>query len=112
MSITEEELKTKLKDYIITRAKYPHIHPSLDGEILLEEHRDEIGNLKGVITIRPEELAGILNMRDDPSLRPDIVIEMGKFKGRRLRDLTADEFEENSGHKKYLDRWRADGIIL
>ena len=95
-----EDLKVKLAKYVINRAKYPHVPASLDGEILLEEHREN-GKLKGVITISAEALACILAMRDDPTKRSE-----------RLKGKTKDEFERVIGHKKYLDRWRAEGITI
>jgi hypothetical protein len=87
------------------------IPDSLNGEILLEEHVED-GRVKGWITVAPEALAEILSMRDNPALRPDIVIEFGKYKGRNLRMLTRDEFEEATGYKKYFDRWRREGITI
>lgn len=94
-----EDLKAKLAKYVINRAKYPHVPASLDGEILLEEDRDKEGNLKGVITISAKALANVLAMRDDPAKRPE-----------RLKGKTKDEFERVTGHKKYLDKWKAEGI--
>jgi len=52
-------------------------------------------------------------MRDDPTLRPDFHIEApSKYAGRNVRELTKDEFEDFTGHKKYLERWRQEGIEI
>jgi hypothetical protein len=82
----------------------------LNGEILLEEHVED-GRVKGWITVSPEALAQILNMRDNPSLRPDAIITEGRYRGRSLRTLTSSEFEELTGYKKYFDRWRREGVM-
>jgi hypothetical protein len=87
------------------------IPDSLNGEILLEEHVED-GKVKGWITVSPEALAEVLNMRDNPTLRPDVVIAEGRFRGRNLRTLTRDEFEEVTGYKRYFDRWRREGIRI
>jgi len=110
--VTADEVKAKLAKYVINRKSHPHIPPTLDGEILLEEHRDEKGRLRGVITVSAENLANILSMRDDPTLRPDEIIESGPYEGKNVRDLTASEFEDFTSHKKYLDAWRAEGIDI
>jgi hypothetical protein len=83
----------------------------LNGEILLEEHVED-GLVKGWVTVTPEDLANILNARDNPMLRPNIIIPFGKHKGRDLRTLTREEFEEVTGYKKYFDKWRAEGINI
>ena len=106
-----ENLKAKLAKYVINRAKYPHVPASLDGKILLEEHREN-GKLKGVITISAETLADILAMRDDALKRPDETVGSGKYKGRKMRTLTKDEYEYLTGHKRYLERWRTEGIKI
>jgi hypothetical protein len=105
-------LADKLKRYIISRDKYPDVPSSLDGEILLEEVRDAAGNILGWITVSSEALEQILRMRDNPTLRPNVTIPDGKYKGRNLRTLTRDEFEELMGYKKYFDRWRREGIKI
>jgi hypothetical protein len=87
------------------------IPDSLNGEILLEEHVED-GRVKGWITVSPGALAEVLNMRDNPTLRPDVVIAEGRFKGRNLRTLARGEFEELTGYKKYFDRWRREGINI
>jgi len=118
------DLKTKLSKYIIDkskpewRVKKPcwdgierEIPDSLNGEVLLEEHTED-GKVKGWITVSVENLANILNMRDNPLLRPDVTVDFGKFKGRRLRDLSAGEFEGLTGYKKYFDKWRGEGVSV
>ncbi len=88
------EIRSKLKDYIINRERYPHIPRKLDGMILLEEVKDEEGRIKGWITIAPETLADLLH------------------RGKNMRDPAPHEFEEVTGLKKYLDEWRAKGIDI
>ncbi|MCK4846071.1 MAG: hypothetical protein KAS88_00250 [Deltaproteobacteria bacterium] len=39
-----------------TKEECAHIPHSLDGEVLLEERKDEDGNSKGFLTIKPEYL--------------------------------------------------------
>jgi hypothetical protein len=51
-------------------------------------------------------------MRDNPLLRPDVTVGFGKFKGGKLRDLSKDEFEEQTGYAKYFKKWRAEGITI
>jgi len=119
-----DTVKSKLSKYIIDKSKPEwrakrkcwdgverEIPDALNGEILLEVH-EENGLVKGYITIKPEDLANIIDMRDNPSKRPDIVVEDGKYKGRRLRDLSPDEFLDYTGHKKYFDKWRREGINI
>jgi hypothetical protein len=105
-------LADRLKKYIVNRDMYPDAPSDLDGEILLEEVRDADGNILGWITISPEALEQVLRVRDDPTLRPDAVIAEGRLKGRNLRTLTRDEFEELTGYKKYFDEWRREGIRI
>jgi len=58
-----------------------------------------------------ENLLNILRQRDDPTLRPDVVLEAPpKYRGRRFREITTSEFEETTGYKKYFQRWRKKGI--
>jgi len=66
-----ETLKVKLAKYVISKERYPNIPRYLDGEILLERC-EENGVVKGWITITPANLANIVAMRDNPTLRPDI----------------------------------------
>jgi hypothetical protein len=112
LSFNADILRKILDKYVIDKVKYPYIPNTLSGEILLEEHKDASGNILGWITITPDNLANILNMRDNPTSRPNIVIDRGKYKGRNLQTLTKDEFEDVTGHKKYLDKWRAEGINI
>jgi len=109
--VTVEELKIKLKEYIINREKYPEVPRTLDGEVILEKVYLN-GIFFGVISITFENLAATINMRDDPSLRPDYVIEGTEFAGRHVRDLTASEFEKLTGHRKYFENWRKKGIRI
>jgi hypothetical protein len=119
-----EGLKAKLARYIVDKSKPEwkvkrqcwdgierEIPDSLNGEILLEEHVED-GKVKGWITVSPEALANILNMRDNPSLRPNITITEGRYRGRNQQTLTKDEFEYYTGYKKYLDKWRMEGIDI
>jgi len=65
------------------------------------------------VLITAENLVNILNQRDDPTLRSDIVLEAPpKYRGRKMRELTKEEFEEVTGHKKYFQRWRDEGIKI
>jgi len=65
------------------------------------------------IYVTTKNLLNIIARRDKPELRPDIVLEEPKeFKGRKLRDLTKEEFEEQTGYKKYFDEWRRKGIEI
>jgi hypothetical protein len=118
------DLKVKLAKYIIDKSKPEwrvkklcwdgverEIPDGLTGEIFLEEHVED-GRVKGWITVSVENLANVLAMCDNPLLRPDVTVDFGKFKGRKLRDLTKDEFEEHTGYKKYFSKWRAEGITV
>lgn len=118
-------LRQKLKNKIVDKSKPEwkklvldvdgrevEIPGSLNGEILLEVDVGEKGRVKGWYSINPDTLQRILKMRDVPVERPDEVILDGKFVGRNLRSLSPAEFEELSGHKKYLDKWRAEGIDI
>lgn len=104
------DVRRALAKHIISRETHPHIPSELDGEILLEEHVVE-GVVLGYITVSIENLVKILDMRDNASLRANVDVD---FKGvkRNLRDLSASEFEEFTGYKKYLDKWRAEGIRI
>ncbi|MEM4977246.1 MAG: hypothetical protein QXT64_07980 [Desulfurococcaceae archaeon] len=122
--VTVDEVKAKLAKYIVDKSKPEwrvkrlcwdgvkrEIPDGLNGEVLLEVHEED-GKVKGYITVTLENLVNILNMRDDPSLRPDITIDFGKHKGRRLRDLTSAEFEDLTGYKMYFDKWRREGVAI
>lgn len=99
--ITREDLETKLAKHIISRTSHPHIPASLEGELLLEEDRDEGGDLKGVVSITIENLLNV------------------NVAGKRLAEIPALEYaalkafdpKNESGHHKYWDRWKAEGII-
>jgi len=63
--------------------------------------------------ITTENLMNILSQRDDPTLREDVTLDFPpKYRGRKLRELTGSEFEEATGYKKYLQRWRREGIEI
>jgi len=65
------------------------------------------------VHVTPEKLIDILNQRDDPTLRPNIVLEAPqRYRGLKMRELKASEFEEVTGYRKYLDRWRSEGINI
>jgi hypothetical protein len=118
-----DELRVKLEKYVIDKSKpewrvkklcwdnvereIPH---SLNGEVLLEEHVED-GKVKGWITTTIENLAKIIDMRDNPSKRPD---EEVSFRGarRRLGELSKYEFEEYLGYRKYFDKWRNEGVNI
>jgi len=59
-----------------------------------------------------ENLLNILEARDNPDKRPSRIIQTGKYKGANLRDLSAEEYEEATGYKKYFDKWRSEGISI
>lgn len=105
------------RKYVTHDGREVEIPESLNGQILLEEHYDERGRLKGWITISPQDLLKILEMRDNPLKRPDVTLtnllpSLSKLEGKRMRELTRDEFEEFTGHKKYFDRWRREGLTI
>jgi len=92
--------------------------PSLEGQILTEIDYDEQGRIKGWYTFDVEDMEAHLERRDNPSLRINKIIgpkeghTPGKFQGRNLRSLNAAEHEEHTGHKPFMDRWRAEGIDI
>jgi len=102
--VSERDLVTKLAKYIISREAYPEIPPSLDGEILLEEDRTEDGRLRGVISVSVEAFLDL----------PDVA-NPGKKRRDRPRftyeEMVACDPEDTQGYKKYLDKWRAEGLI-
>jgi hypothetical protein len=121
--VSIDEVKGKLSKYIIDKSKEEwkrkrlcwdgdenEIPESLNGEILLEEHIED-GKVKGYITIAPELLVNILNLRDDATIRPDEEVVHNGL-NRRLKELTKDEFEDVTGYKKYFQRWRREGIKI
>jgi len=98
-------------------------NPTIDDyelSIMLEEDtvlaRDPATNFPVetlTVIITAENLVRILNQMDDPTLRPDLTLEIPlKYRGRKLRELTREEFEEVTGHKKYLEHWRREGISI
>jgi len=98
-------------------------NPAIDDyelSIMLEEDtvlaRDPATNFpveRLTIVITAEDLVSTIRERDEPELRLDLTIEVPtKYRGRKLRDLSKDEFEEYTGHKKYLERWRQEGIEI
>jgi hypothetical protein len=91
-SVDVNDLKMKLGKYVIDPDRKPehkHIPKTLAGEILLEEVKNERGEILGWITIAPENLANIL----------------AKIKSKEID-------AEASGHKKYLDKFKNEGINL
>jgi len=125
--VTKDEIKIKLIDYIIDKklskwnVQKPNIENELveiplplDGDILLEEDIDEHGRVKGWYTMPVDGLVSLLNRRDNPLTREDGLPEEDKISnlGKRLKDLTAEEFEENSGIKYHLDKWRSEGVDI
>lgn len=88
-----EKVRKILDKYVVKKGMgYPD---SLVGHILLEE-----GDF-GYIIVEPEVLAEVLNMRDDPALRPP-----------ELKNLDEDGFEQETGYSFYLKRWRREGINI
>jgi len=92
--------------------------PGLEGEIHLETDYDEQGRIKGWLTIPVEDLEAHLGRRDTPNLRVDKIIGAkeghvpGKFLGQNLRNLSPLEWEEHTGHKRWMDKWRQEGIDI
>lgn len=64
----KEDVLVKLKDRIIGRDTHPHLPRSLDGEILLEEHRGPAGELLGIVTVTVDRLAGLNHEADAEDL--------------------------------------------
>ncbi len=119
------DVRRKLSKYIIDKSnkkwKAKKLTPSgrlveipdtLNGYILIEEVKDEHGHILGWITIHPDELAEIISKRDNPSLREDVEVLHPKYKGKKLRELTKEEYEEATGWKRHFDRWRKEGIDI
>jgi len=120
-----EEIKAKLRKYVIDKSKPEwkqkrlcwdgverEIPDTLNGEILLEEHVED-GKVKGWITVHPDALSQILDQAKDPSKRPNITVDLHpKFRGRNLRELSESEFLELTGYSKYLTKWRNEGIPI
>ena len=118
-------LREKLKEHIIDKkaskwnvkmlnvddeeTEIPH---SLEGEILVDIVTDESGRVLMWGTISVEDMEKALNRRDKPNLRRDEVLDHPKFHGRNLRSLSALEYEELTGKKKWFDKWRAGGIKI
>jgi len=91
-SVDVNDLKMKLGKYVIDPDRKPehkHIPKTLAGEILLEEVKDENGNILGWVTITPENLANIL----------------AKIKSKEID-------AKQAGHDKYLKKWSDEGINL
>jgi len=117
-------IREKLADKIINKSeakwqvkkpnqdgKLVEVPDSLNDEILLEEIMSE-GRCLGWITTKVESMENLLVKRDDSSKRRDGVSDHKNFIGRNLRSLSPIEYEEVKGHKKYLDKWRAEGIDI
>jgi len=65
------------------------------------------------VCVKAEDLLNLLNQRDQPTLRPDVVLEVPpKYRGKKMRELTKEDFEGVTGYKKYLDKWRGKGIRI
>ena len=125
-------LREKLKDHIVDKSKakwnrkvinhdgeeIDEFAASLEGEILTGIDYDEQGRIKGWFTFTVEDMETHLERRDNPGLRADKVIGPkeghvpGKYNGRNMRSLTATEHEEHTGHKKWMDKWRQEGIEI
>jgi len=122
--VKSEGIKRKLVRYVIDKSEDEwkkrrtlcwdgverEIPDSLNGEILLEEVV-RAGKVTGWITMTPENLADIISKRDDPLLRLDEEVDFRGVK-KRVRELTKEEYEELVGIKKYLDKFRAEGIEI
>ena len=103
--MNNKQLKERLAKYIIDKTKpqwkvkkkninnqLVEIPNHLDGEVLLEEHTDEQGRVKGWITVSLDALAKIIT----------------DIKDSTKSDIT----EESTGYKKYFDKWRKEGIKI
>jgi len=112
------EVLEPLRKYTMDRID-PITGDVVEQLIILEENTplavDDSGHVIESFSayISTRNLMNILAQRDDPSKRPDTILEAPpKYRGRRMRELTASEFEEVTGHKKYLDKWRKEGINI
>lgn len=103
--MTKKQLKQKLAKHIIDKTKPQwrqkkknidnqevEIPNHLHNEVLLEEHLDEHGRVKGWVTVSLDALHKIIQDIKDSS-KPDIT-------------------EESTGYKKYLEKWRKEGIDI
>lgn len=119
-------LREKLKDHIVDKSKskwnekainydgeeieiVPH---SLEGEILLRTDVDERGRIKGWETISVEDMEAHLDRRDNPNNRPDETPTRGPHSGKPLRSLSSSEYDEQTRHKEWMDKWRQEGIDI
>jgi len=102
--IKNDEVKTKLKKYIISRETHPEIPSTLDGEILVREFRRPDGRLLGVSTV---SIDGFLNLPDEINV------------GKKRRDRPEFTFEEmidcdpqnKQGWNEVLRKWHREGLI-
>jgi len=102
-----DKIKKLIEERLISKEKHPHIPRHLDGQILIDEVVVD-GVVQGWITITIDDLVKILEMRDNPSKRPDIFHVVAK---KNFRDLTPSEFEEVTGWKRYFDKLRKLGLM-
>ncbi len=93
----------KLSKYVIdtNKPEYAHIPKSLEGEVLLEEVKDENGAIKGWITATLGAVNAIVRARDNPTERDTA-----------MKSMTADQFLEATGWKKYFQKWASEGIMV
>jgi len=120
----KRELKTSLPSKVESLSPYSceiydHRLNNYVPAIILEENTplavDPRTNfpIERVTVITPvENLLKILEARDNPDKRPNITVETGKYKGSNLRNLSAEEYEEATGYKRYFDKWRSEGISI
>jgi len=120
----KHELKTSLPSRIKSLSSYAceifdHRLNDYVPAIILEENtplavdpRTDFPIERLTVVAPVENLLNILEARDNPDKRPSITIETGKYKGSNLRDLSAEEYEEATGYKKYFDKWRSEGISI
>jgi len=100
------QVRRILEQLIIDKRKYHKYPRSLDGEIFLQEVKNEKGELIGIITISVDNF---LNL---PDKRPT-------HKGKKLKhldELTYDNLiamdpKDTMGYHKYFKQWKRKGII-
>jgi len=113
--ITEEDVKNKLKKYVISSTSHPHLPRSLDGEILLEERRDQSGTLIAIISSTIDNFLNLPVTEKGNDLRES----RGKSRVEKKKDLEELTYEtliesdpdDVQGWKKYFDKWKAEGLI-
>jgi len=103
MPVSERDVRTKLARHVISRATHPDVPDSLDGEVLLEEHRGPRGELLGVVSVSVAALLDLPDLSDDARKR-----ERRDRAAFTYEEMVACDPKDKQGYNKYFEKWKEE----